>query len=55
MFRGNAPNVVKNGFVGLGTDTFGIADFDNLNIISLTKKRPAKNSLYFVSEAKGLN
>ena len=32
LFVGQTPAAPSNGFVAMGTDTFGLADFDNLDI-----------------------
>ncbi|CAL1547008.1 unnamed protein product [Lymnaea stagnalis] len=54
MFSVTAPNVPANGFVGVGTDIYGYADFDNIYLHSSTtwaqpQKLPS-NPLYFVKE-----
>lgn len=32
IYKGSATNLPANGFVAVGTDNFGLADFDNLLI-----------------------
>ena len=34
LFKVTAPKATGNGFVAIGTDTYGIADFDNFKITS---------------------
>ncbi|XP_005092190.1 galactocerebrosidase [Aplysia californica] len=52
LFSMQVPNVNANGFVGLGTDVYGYADFDNFRVDnSSTSKVVGKpDTLYFVEE-----
>ena len=61
-FSRAVPEINAEGFVALGTNTYGIADFDNLNIstvhegITMMEETPSsakqrvENNLYFESE-----
>ena len=44
VFNVAAPKATGNGFVAIGTDTYGIADFDNFRITS------AADGLLIISE-----
>lgn len=62
VFNIQAPKMTKNGFVAIGTDTYGLADFDNFMITTASDGRrimreneerahaKAKDTLYFEPE-----
>ncbi|XP_070211576.1 galactocerebrosidase-like isoform X2 [Littorina saxatilis] len=62
VFNIQAPKMTKNGFVAIGTDTYGLADFDNFMITTASDGRrimreneerahaKAKHTLYFEPE-----
>ncbi|XP_076461147.1 galactocerebrosidase-like isoform X1 [Babylonia areolata] len=56
VFTITAPKATVNGFVAIGTDTYGLADFDNLKITTaadgaaLLGQSRVKDTLYFTPE-----
>lgn len=52
LFNVSVPASPANGFVGVGTDTYGYADFDNLYIDgSMIKETNQGKPLHFIGES----
>ena len=52
VFNVTAPKATGNGFVAIGTDTYGIADFDNFQITSAADGLLIMNELQQQSDSR---